>query len=212
MVNTFILTNSPKECAKLLDYKRLGKQRVEAYQIVNIIIGEQKGFSNHPIAHVWKDHVESLKYYTNCMIDEWINRGYKNTMVKYDLPDYTEDQLPWWYKNKQLQYCNMASLARKDPKFYSGVFTFPSEYEHHGYIWMNKVKPEHLEKMKDNTPVNLDDICDPIGKGAPAHYRYTKEQTMLWYKNKLVNPITNRKIKKDGPLYKEFNSAYEHYK
>lgn len=36
MVNTFLVCSNYQESAKLLDYKRLGKQRVEAYQILNI--------------------------------------------------------------------------------------------------------------------------------------------------------------------------------
>ena len=36
MVNTFLVFSNYKESAKLLDYKKLGKQRVEAYQILNI--------------------------------------------------------------------------------------------------------------------------------------------------------------------------------
>ena len=31
-----------------------------------------------------------------------------------------------------------------------------------------------------------------------------KENCKLWKKNKLINPITNRKIKKNGPTYKKF--------
>ena len=37
MVNTFLPYSDFKRCAKVLDYKRLGKQRVEAKQIIDIL-------------------------------------------------------------------------------------------------------------------------------------------------------------------------------
>ena len=41
--------------AKCLDYKRLGKQRVEAKQILNILLGEttKTGWRNHPSVLMW---------------------------------------------------------------------------------------------------------------------------------------------------------------
>lgn len=42
MVNTFYIDKDPKITAKILDDKRLGKQRVEAYQIIQVLQGEKK--------------------------------------------------------------------------------------------------------------------------------------------------------------------------
>ena len=38
MVNTFLVSRNFQESAKILDYRRLGKQRVEAMQILNILL------------------------------------------------------------------------------------------------------------------------------------------------------------------------------
>ena len=38
MVNTFLVSRNFQESAKMLDYRRLGKQRVEAMQILNILL------------------------------------------------------------------------------------------------------------------------------------------------------------------------------
>ena len=71
-----------------LDNKRLGKQRVEAYQIISAITGRPrkdgkpyKGWVNHPCTIMWRDYVDALKIYYNWSIDIWISRGFKNTMV-----------------------------------------------------------------------------------------------------------------------------------
>lgn len=88
MVNTFILLNDIRAIAKLLDYKRLGKQRVEAQQMLESILStssSKKGFANHPVVKMWNDHPMALAHYLNYMIDEWIFRGYNNTMEKHKI-------------------------------------------------------------------------------------------------------------------------------
>jgi len=49
-VQTFLPYTDFIKSAKCLDYKRLGKQRVEAKQILNILLGEttKAGWTNHP--------------------------------------------------------------------------------------------------------------------------------------------------------------------
>ena len=39
------------------------------------------GWSNHPAAKMWKGYEEALETYMAVCIDEWVKRGYKNTMV-----------------------------------------------------------------------------------------------------------------------------------
>ena len=36
----------------------------------------------------------------------------------------------------------------------------------------------------------------------------SKEHIMQWYENKLINPLTKRKIKENGPIYKKYNKLY----
>lgn len=88
MVNTFVISGNVKECAKALDYRRLGKQRVEAMQIHNALtdVSHSKSWKNHPATLAWKGYENALIVYMNEMILEWINRGYNNTMK---MPEYT---------------------------------------------------------------------------------------------------------------------------
>jgi len=172
MVNTFLVYPLPfSRTFKKLDFKRLGKQRVEALQILNVLTKlesvsledmpchqdkirefihrcywhtnalvtyktiEKKnlGFVNHPAVHMWIGYTDALKQYINECIAEWISRGYKNTMVIYDLPHDIE--YPYWINSIPLHKSNMASLYRKDKDIYSSFHKRLGAYEHRGYIW-----------------------------------------------------------------------------
>lgn len=212
MVVTFILSNDPKTCASLLDKLRLNKQKLECTQIINIIenlSSEKKGFKSHPIIYMWKNNIDGLKYYCNCIIDEWVKRGYNNTTKKFE--NVSEDDLPWWYKNKQIQYSHMASLHRKNPEHYSSLFTYPKEYYSTGYIWTGKLTKEQTAQMMNGVNLPLNEICAPIGTGAPAQFRVTEKETKKWSTNKLVNPRTGRSIKEGAANYKMFSDAHKHY-
>lgn len=209
MVNTFITSSSFRNCAKNLDYKRLGKQRVEALQIIDILMFydrnnklPKKGFSNHPVVKMWLGYTNALKYYCNCMIEEWIFRGYKNTMAIYDLPKSFER--PWWITFRPLHYSHRAALWRKDQNYYSFLRedTEVDKYIQHGYLWVTS----------NNVIENFNfSMLDKIGTGAPANYQLTLQEVEQWLTNKTINPKTNREIKIDGPTYKLFEKAQKLY-
>ena len=57
-MQTFLPYESFEETAKCLDYRRLGKQRIEAYQIIDLLEQENAGidisflpWGNHPARH-----------------------------------------------------------------------------------------------------------------------------------------------------------------
>lgn len=238
MVVTFCVANCPKECAKALDNRRLGKQRVEAMQIINLLeSNEKKGFKHHPASLMWKDHIDGLKYYCNCIIEEWISRGFKNTMDLYDIPflkDNTTNMdntsinkdpkdntvtitnqknttviLPWWFTNKCLQMSHKCSLQRKDPKYYK--FDVDNTYMLTGYIWPSKLSESDI---KDISICDLKDgakYCSELGSGVPPQYRLKIKDIKKWNKNKNVNPVTKRAISSTGTIYKDYEKAYKYY-
>ena len=62
----FLPYKSFKKSAETLDFQRLGKQRVEALQIINIIEGNPrkdglpyKGWINHPCIIMWRKYLSS---------------------------------------------------------------------------------------------------------------------------------------------------------
>ena len=66
-MQTFLPYSSFKDTAKVLDYRRLGKQRVEGMQIIQTI-ENQNGWKNHPIVKMWTPYVPALKQYTNISV------------------------------------------------------------------------------------------------------------------------------------------------
>jgi Pyrimidine dimer DNA glycosylase len=166
MVNTFIISNDPRQTFKILDMRRLGKQRLEARTIIQILEGTSKGrgYANHPITKMWTGYVDGLKFYFNCCIDEWAGRGYKNTMEKYELPSETPP-LPWWFFNEQVHEAMKASLLRKDEKYYSSRISLTSqEYSKFGYVWTNRLTKEQVQDMKNGVVIPLEEICERVSK------------------------------------------------
>jgi hypothetical protein len=164
-MNTFITNDDPKRCAKDLDSKRLGKQRVEGMQLLNTMNENNTkiGWKNHPIAVMWKDYQPQLRYYVNCMIEEWISRGFKNTMTLYE---DTSSNMPWWFSWTQLQKSHQSSLLRKDFEHYQNVFDlkFLEDHRDHGYIWVNHLKEEHIELAKKKIYIAPELICFPVDR------------------------------------------------
>ena len=120
----FLPYKSFKKSAEVLDYQRLGKQSVEALQIINIIEGKPrkdglpyKGWLNHPCITMWQKYVPALKLYYNVFINEWISRGYKNNMPLYELNDI-KIFYPNWLGNKKFHLSHRSNLMRKNYTFY----------------------------------------------------------------------------------------------
>ena len=133
VMQTFLPYENFEQSFKCLDYRRLGKQRVEAYQILNVLLkrNNKKGWTNHPATQMWRGFENCLKHYFNLCVDEWKNRGYKNTM-KYEEID-GEIIYPSWIGNKDFHLSHQSNLLRKDYDFYISHFEgVPSNLP---YIW-----------------------------------------------------------------------------
>jgi hypothetical protein len=102
--------------AEVLDYRRLGKQRIETLQILNTLTGISHGWQNHPAVKMW------------AMCEEWIARGYKDTTLPRlrEIRDNLENQvreLPSWWGEEALHLSHQSNLIRKDPIFYGQLFS-----------------------------------------------------------------------------------------
>jgi len=182
MVNTFLPYSDFKKCSKVLDGKRLLKQRVEAYQIVNIIkkrkLKEKCGFYNHPAVLMWEDNVEALKLYCNEMILESIKRGYKNKMELYEIKE--TPIMPWWFGYQHIHYSHQASLLRKNPEHYLEYFIdLPDKYRYKGYVWithrsksdMKEIK-KYINKELKIDPFEIENICYKLEKPKTVINKY----------------------------------------
>lgn len=116
-MQTFLPYPSFADSAACLDMRRLqiGKQRVEAYQIYRTLTGEGKGWENHPATRMWRGYEGFLAFYMNCMIAEWVDRGYKNTMATVVVPNMIT---PPWFGDEKFHASHRSNLLRKDPVWY----------------------------------------------------------------------------------------------
>lgn len=122
--------------AQRLDYRRLGKQRVEAWQILQTISGESDGWRNHPAVKMWVGYETALSLYGAIMCSEWIKRGYKDTMFDRFYSRYTENtsvQYPVWLENKAMIISHQSNLIRKYPEHYAQYW--PGVPDDLPYIW-----------------------------------------------------------------------------
>ena len=121
-MQTFLPYPDFKDSLQVLDYRRLGKQRVEAYQIINILEDPSPTGSwiNHPAVLMWRDNVEALKQYCNIAIQTWIARGFKNNMALYKVS--SSPILPWWFGLPEFHISHQSNLIRKLPDRYGPIF------------------------------------------------------------------------------------------
>jgi hypothetical protein len=139
-MQTFLPYDSYQETARCLDYRRLGKQRVETLQILNALNGQSRGWVNHPATKMWRGHRVHLISYGIAICDEWIRRGYKDTCgqkilghldAAYAAQEY---DIPPWLGYEPLHSSHRSNLLRKDSAYY-GQFGW-RERDDMPYVWV----------------------------------------------------------------------------
>ena len=129
-MQTFLPYPDFKKSLQALDYRRLGKQRVEAYQIIRAI-KYGGGWRNHPAVKMWRGHVNALKLYYNLSLDEWVKRGYRNNMQKMIIRG--KITYPQWFGRNCFHASHRSNLLRKDLNLY-GQYNW-SEPPDLPYLW-----------------------------------------------------------------------------
>lgn len=137
-MQTFLPYSSFKKTAKCLDNKRLGKQRVEAMQILKVLTGETEAWKNHPAVKMWKGYESALAYYALWIVQEWKNRGYKDTCeekiiniaLRFGIND---DVLPPFIGDEKFHKSHKSNLLRKNPEHY-GQFNWKVSTDL-PYVW-----------------------------------------------------------------------------
>ena len=124
MVNTFLPYADFKQVAKSLDNQRLGKQRVEAFQILRANLGITQGWRNHPASVMWRGHEGKLAAYTVAMCDEWVKRGFQDNTKEQVLELVKRFKLspvskPWWLGAEKFHESHQSNLKRKLPEHYA---------------------------------------------------------------------------------------------
>lgn len=121
-MQTFLPYPDFAESARVLDNKRLGKQRVECLQIYRSLTIPSYGWKNHPVVKMWKNHRGALVGYLYAIVCEWRDRKYKNNIdvchLVMGIPK-EEFKNPNWLGDERLHSSHRSNLLRKDFKHYS---------------------------------------------------------------------------------------------
>lgn len=133
-MQTFLPYSDFEQTARVLDRQRLGKQRVECKQLLQALgvpVGgpladKPSSWRNHPAARMWKGHEMRLAVYAVRICDEWINRGYRDTLrqqflsaVSWMLHQKYEPVGPAWLGDCDFHASHRSNLLRKLPQHYS---------------------------------------------------------------------------------------------
>lgn len=129
-MQTFLPYPSFRESARCLDYRRLGKQRVETKQLLlalGVPVGEHQpkrtSWVNHPACRMWRGHEVALCEYGITVCYEWLHRGYRDTL----LPQFiearrrltaSEQSDPNWIGWDSFHASHRSNLLRKDREWY----------------------------------------------------------------------------------------------
>jgi len=163
-MQTFLAYPDFKLSLQILDVKRLGKQRLEALQILKMItphytIDEtlkffpskemrifKHGWKNHPAVLMWIGYENALALYYNISLEVWKDRGYKQTMLQATICNGKDIIMPDWFGNDEFHASHRSNLLRKKKEFYNQYgWTEKDDLE---YVWPVRGTTESLLKTR----------------------------------------------------------------
>jgi hypothetical protein len=147
-VQTFLPYADFERSARVLDAKRLGKQRVECIQVVRGLTVPTYGWRHHPAVKMWRGYEEALGRYSFTCCEVWVEQGFGDTCaatIGADLAGNgvstvrSQDELaaagalPPWLGDEDFHRSHQSALVRKDPDFYGP--RFPEVPGDLPYVW-----------------------------------------------------------------------------
>lgn len=153
-MQTFLPLPSFADSARCLDNRRLGKQRVEAKQILialGVPVGQHDGnpssrWRHHPAVRAWYGFERALAHYAIAVCDEWRGRGFQDTLTQQfvdasewirltysDIAPSSVSMLPGWLGKEAFHASHRSNLLRKLPEYYSRFGW--SESSDLPYVW-----------------------------------------------------------------------------
>jgi hypothetical protein len=113
-MQTFLPYPNYLESAKVLDRQRLGKQRVEAKQILQVLLGQSTAWQHHPAVKMWGGYTGQLAWYGKTMCIEWIRRGYNDNLEQFfNLYSDSNSTIPPWLGDDAFHSSHRAALLLK---------------------------------------------------------------------------------------------------
>jgi hypothetical protein len=119
--------------AGVLDPRRLGKQRVEALQVLRAMSVPGYGWRHHPVVKMWTGYAEALVRYGLEICRAWSAGGRADTVAGTLVTEYggtvreqrelaDARELPPWLGWERLHRSHRSALLRKDPDWYAPRF------------------------------------------------------------------------------------------
>jgi Pyrimidine dimer DNA glycosylase len=171
-VQTFLPYPDFRASAAVLDTPRLGKQRVETYQILRALTWPTYGWKNHPAVRMWRGFTPALVTYGLAICDAWEGAGRADSTRKALLnftrgvvPEWQElydcGQLPQWIGRSDVHRSHQASLVRKNPEHYRPFFPdVPADLP---YAWPESVFPRWPIRRGHDEPLDVGDAAAQLG-------------------------------------------------
>jgi hypothetical protein len=141
-MQTFLPYPTLKDSLEALDNKRLNKQILETYQILNVLSGQSKSgaWRNHPAVLMWEGAEAELYRYGMIAVSIASGRGIKTDKNEANLKALARkcgsawgDDDPAWRKNtttmRKVNTTHKVNLFRKDPEYYADF----AEFENSSY-------------------------------------------------------------------------------
>ena len=159
--------------AAVLDDKRLGKQRVETYQILRALTWPEYGWKNHPAVRMWRGFTPALVRYGLDVCDAWEARGYADA-TRAAILAFTggrvpvaeelrkSGQLPPWVG---VHVSHRSALLRKDPEHYRRFF--PAEPDDLPYVWPPAAFPRWPVRRNRHAALPLTTALALLGLAEP---------------------------------------------
>ncbi|MFH8751403.1 MSMEG_6728 family protein [Streptomyces rimosus] len=148
-MQTFLPYPDFAESAAVLDPRRLGKQRVEALQVLRGLTVPGYGWRHHPAVRMWHGYEEALVRYGLAMCREWTASGRQDTCALTMTRDFTAHRpdapvrgyaelaetgdLPNWLGDPAFHRSHQSALVTKFPEHYSRYF--PEVPAGLPYVW-----------------------------------------------------------------------------
>jgi Pyrimidine dimer DNA glycosylase len=148
-MQTFLPCRGFTDSARVLDPRRLGKQRVETIQVLRALTVAGYGWRHHPAAAMWAGYEEALVRYGLAVCGVWCDIGNPDTCATTLVDDLsrtigqrsvrTEEELsaagelPPWLGEEAFHRSHQAALVRKDPDHYRRYF--PDVPDDLPYVW-----------------------------------------------------------------------------
>lgn len=154
-MQTFLPCAGFTASARTLDRRRLGKQRVEALQVLRALVVPGYGWRHHPAAKMWTGYEEALTRYGLEVCAVWCELGAADTCAVKLTGEFersvrtsairTQPQLeaagevPPWLGDEAVHRSHQSALVRKDPDHYGT--RFPGVPPDLPYVWPPSDRP-----------------------------------------------------------------------